>query len=1294
MKKQLLKSIDLLSHAVLVSFIISVLLVAAALSLLRHYLPNVNEYRSFLLEQVNARSNGLVIGASEIRSEWQFFQPELSLYGVSVRSSKLDEDLHLDKLDMKVNLIRSLLEQKLYFDYVELANLDILLLEDENGQWSFANLKSEDREKQSVRNVINRLWAIDQLVLGNVRLSLQPYGRQVVSLPDITAGMTTYRKKKQFTINLSDNGKQVASLLVKTRNRIADDRFSLQAYLNLNQYDISGLSALAPGNVQFSDGEISTELWVHWKNGQLAFNGWLGGKHVAVNFDGKPWQLKKAAGRLYGGFDGQSFELAWPRISLEAGTASLELQKLKFSFVDDWRIRLAEIDLDPLAEFLMQLPLSDKLQAVLASLEPAGRMSNIDIKVGKKQSFLLRSELHGVSVGPWSGAPALKPVSGFLQAGKDGGFVEFDSVGFSMFFPQLYREPMLFDKARGYVDWKLDENNIRVTGRQLDLAAQSGRAHGEFEFSLPRVPEPGVSARLSLNIGMRNSTAEYRDKFIPFIINPGLQKWLKASIKGGALPEVGFIYHGPTQKTSIEKRVVQLWLRLDDASLAFAQGWPLLEGMDGEFLLDGDHGYARVQNASTLGVAINKADLLLVPVPEGHAITVNAEAAAPAPEALRYLQNEALREKTGQIFGGWRIDEGIAGARIVVDTLIARDKVENHVLVNAQLNDTRLYMDKYKVAVSQIAGPLDFDTGAGLSSPGIQGVFLGRPVSAVIKTAGQPGRQRTDIELNGKVAVADLAHWGEQPLLAYLKGMAQVQANIHFGDEGSGITFASSLQGVAIDLPKPFGKQKGDVRELQITVPSSGSGDIDILYGQGINAHFQADGGKLSAGVINLGLNLGAYQAGKIVLGGQVLDVDVGEWIGVIKRYQELTATLPALTDENAANNNGLLFRVENLKIKTLKGFGQELDSVNLDLFNAGNYWQVGLDHSDLQATLKIYQDDLPFDLHLHRANLDFLSRKQQESGVSYSSQSWSKFPDINVVIDKLLAGGEDFGEWEFKLRSYDDHMALEDMQASFKFMRLTETPAGPAKLWWTLGDKPQSRFQGMFVSKNVANVLKAWGYTQEVHSKKSEFIVDSQWMGAPTDFDFRKMKAITQFRLEQGNFADVSSSSTGALKVIGVFNIANIVKRLQLDFSDLTSEGLSYESATGIVSTDFGVYHYDKPIEIKSAASKIRLYGGFNMNTEKLDMTMGVTLPLASNLPWIVGLAAGLPTAAGIYIISKVLDKQVDQISSAVYRVTGDFNNPEVKFDSLFDTEEGLESRGGKVRDEVKPATVAPDDA
>ncbi|MEY3005982.1 MAG: hypothetical protein RI942_324, partial [Pseudomonadota bacterium] len=49
--------------------------------------------------------------------------------------------------------------------------------------------------------------------------------------------------------------------------------------------------------------------------------------------------------------------------------------------------------------------------------------------------------------------------------------------------------------------------------------------------------------------------------------------------------------------------------------------------------------------------------------------------------------------------------------------------------------------------------------------------------------------------------------------------------------------------------------------------------------------------------------------------------------------------------------------------------------------------------------------------------------------------------------------------------------------------------------------------------------------------------------------------------------------------------------------------------------------------------------------------------------------LTGGLPAAAGVYVISKIFEKQVDKFSSAVYRISGTWQEPVLKFDRLFDT-------------------------
>ena len=41
---------------------------------------------------------------------------------------------------------------------------------------------------------------------------------------------------------------------------------------------------------------------------------------------------------------------------------------------------------------------------------------------------------------------------------------------------------------------------------------------------------------------------------------------------------------------------------------------------------------------------------------------------------------------------------------------------------------------------------------------------------------------------------------------------------------------------------------------------------------------------------------------------------------------------------------------------------------------------------------------------------------------------------------------------------------------------------------------------------------------------------------------------------------------------------------------------------------------------------------------------------------------------AAGVFVVSQVFDQQMSRLSSAVYTITGTWQDPEVNFDRIFD--------------------------
>jgi uncharacterized protein YhdP len=101
---------------------------------------------------------------------------------------------------------------------------------------------------------------------------------------------------------------------------------------------------------------------------------------------------------------------------------------------------------------------------------------------------------------------------------------------------------------------------------------------------------------------------------------------------------------------------------------------------------------------------------------------------------------------------------------------------------------------------------------------------------------------------------------------------------------------------------------------------------------------------------------------------------------------------------------------------------------------------------------------------------------------------------------------------------------------------------------------------------------------------------------------------------------------------------------------------------------------------------SSFQFNGIGDANQRSLDGELVATLPVADNLPWVAALTAGLPVAAGVFVVSKLLQKQVNQLSSAVYSISGSWDDPQVEFAHIFD------SGGGRENGAQAQAVTAPD--
>ncbi|MGK0441922.1 MAG: hypothetical protein ACJA0N_001728 [Pseudohongiellaceae bacterium] len=291
-----------------------------------------------------------------------------------------------------------------------------------------------------------------------------------------------------------------------------------------------------------------------------------------------------------------------------------------------------------------------------------------------------------------------------------------------------------------------------------------------------------------------------------------------------------------------------------------------------------------------------------------------------------------------------------------------------------------------------------------------------------------------------------------------------------------------------------------------------------------------------------------------------------------------------------------------------------------------------------------------------------------------------------NIEIKQLVLDGERLGQLAFELRPEKDRLRVKNITGEIRNLKLSD-PDNSLQLTWDKDTETnQSAIKGRIHFDNVGDVLERWDYERAIVSKHGVVDVDLKWPGAPDQWQLALSKGSIKLNIEDGVFVKTASGATGALKIVSVVNLNNILRRLRLDFTDLYKSGVSFDEINGHFELADGRMFIVDHLNIDSPSSRFRVLGSTDLNAEILDMDLIATLPIGGNLPWIAALMGGLPAAAIVYAVSKLFESQVDKLSSATYSLEGKWDDPKLTLKKVFDVK-------GRDRKIITPAESANDD-
>jgi uncharacterized protein YhdP len=162
-------------------------------------------------------------------------------------------------------------------------------------------------------------------------------------------------------------------------------------------------------------------------------------------------------------------------------------------------------------------------------------------------------------------------------------------------------------------------------------------------------------------------------------------------------------------------------------------------------------------------------------------------------------------------------------------------------------------------------------------------------------------------------------------------------------------------------------------------------------------------------------------------------------------------------------------------------------------------------------------------------------------------------------------------------------------------------------------------------------------------------------WPGNPADFQLATVEGKIKLETGKGRLVEVKE---GAGKLLNVFNLNSLQRRLSLDFTDLTKEGFSFDKIKGsLVIGDGNAYTEDFVIHGTSAT--IEISGRTGLADRDYDQLVKVTPQVSSSLPLAGALAGGPAVGAAVFLAERLVGKNFNRMAQVRYEVSGTWDNP-----------------------------------
>lgn len=988
------------------------------------------------------------------------------------------------------------------------------------------------------------------------------------------------------------------------------------------------------------------------------------------------------------------------------GDFFIERQRLGANPGEDDRLqfRASRLDLWRLRGLAMHLPIPAKVRETLTKTQPSGVLESLKIGGRFKNDTLtaydVQSTFKGLSVRSEDGSRFFRNLSGKIDLNQSKGQLTLDSRETMLAAPGILPiNEVPLAQLSGKISWQNDTNNLSVKIKSLQLRNDDLQAAVNGTWSGALAADATDRARagdIDMKIVFDYAKTDSGWKYVPLSASPDISTWIRSAISDGAISDFRIEMAGPvwdmpygapvpgsppgsSEATGIDGKFY-LGFKTSDVTVKYADGYPALKKLDATFAMNQN----RISIIANDGVidemrfASIKAELADVSALENH-LVISGQAQGPTESAVRFLKDTPLATHIHH-FADSLSAQGKGKLDLMVDLNLAKaDDIK--IQGRFTFTDNQVTLAPNTPAVTALNGSIRFSESS-MDSTDLQGQWSGEPLSVRIATDAQG----TKIDASGRASVSELRHSYDVPVLDQLSGKTlwQARLGIHAGQVDLSLT--SDLKGITSSMPEPFNKSAS--ASMPLNVSRQSVAPVGRRTNAGIEQIWRVSLGNALAG--NLGLNgKGQILRGRVVLGsGQVpgMSEQPGIQLEALRPFnldywvKALGIVTNSAVSKTKSGGAASVPTTWTLKAPTVTAFGQRFQDFRATV-------QSGADRTTLQMASKELQGQMDWyppgkgnasggndggergllQGHLSRLDLTAATDAQATSRKGERAEIES-LPDLAFRVDELYWQGKPWGRLSFRARNQKsdagqswriDPFQLDgpDLKFSGRMNWVSRTSAAARK------NNPENMTALDFKmnSPQVGNLLIKLGYPGTVKRATAQLEGQVSWPANPFGFDPDVLSGNFKMSAKNGQFAKMDP---GVGRLLGLLSLQSLPQRLSLDFRDIFSEGLAFESIDGRFDIRDGVMK-TTDLEMAAPAARVLMRGETNLAKQTQDVRVVVQPALSNSVA--LGVTVLNPiVGAATFVTQKVLGDPLSKLFSYQYHITGTWSDPQVDKESV----------------------------